>query len=69
MWRLHQVQFNRQWLVALMLTLVLAAQVAAALAVSREERCTRMPPAPAQALEPNTEQVAWYAVSHVHAAV
>src|SRR6202165_5125963 len=32
---LHQVQFNRQWLVALLLTLVLGAQVAVALALSR----------------------------------
>src|SRR6202046_3231747 len=32
---LHQVQFNRQWFVALIISAVLAAQVAAALAVSR----------------------------------
>ena len=32
---LHQVQFNRQWFVALMISAVLAAQVAAAIAVSR----------------------------------
>src|SRR5271154_5013221 len=32
---LHQVQFNRQWFVALMLALVLGAEAFAALAVSR----------------------------------
>ena len=55
---LHQVQFNRQWLVALLLTLVLGGQVAAALALSRTSLYT-MPVAPASQLEPNTEQVAW----------
>lgn len=55
---LHQVQFNRQWLVALLLTLVLGAQVAAALALSRNSLYT-MPVAPVSQLEPNTEQVAW----------
>src|ERR1700719_2266246 len=56
---LHQVQFNRQWLVAVVLSAVLTAQVAAALAVSRKTLYA-MPPAPAQALEPNTERVAYY---------
>jgi NADH-quinone oxidoreductase subunit J len=55
---LHQVQFNRQWLVALLLTIVLGAQVVAALALSRGS-LYNMPPAPATQLEPNTEQVAW----------
>lgn len=55
---LHQVQFNRQWLVALLLTLVLGAQVLAALALSRGSLYA-MPPAPVTQLEPNTEQVAW----------
>jgi NADH-quinone oxidoreductase subunit J len=55
---LHQVQFNRQWFVALIITAVLAAQVAAALAVSRRT-LYNLPPAPAQALEPNTERVAF----------
>jgi NADH-quinone oxidoreductase subunit J len=55
---LHQVQFNRHWLVATMLSLVLAAEVAAALLVSRNGLKT-VTAAPAQALEPNTERVAW----------
>jgi NADH-quinone oxidoreductase subunit J len=55
---LHQVQFNRQWLVALLLTIVLGAQVVAALVLSRGSLYT-MPPAPVSMLEPNTEQVAW----------
>ena len=55
---LHQVQFNRQWLVALILALVLGAQAAAALAVSRHGLNT-IEAASAQALEPNTEQVAF----------
>src|SRR6266478_3531165 len=49
---LHQVQFNRHWLVALLLALVLGAEVAAALAVSRTGLQT-ITPAPAQAMEPN----------------
>jgi NADH-quinone oxidoreductase subunit J len=56
---LHQVQFNRQWFVALIISAVLTAQVAAALAVSRKTLYV-LPPAPAQALEPNTERVAYY---------
>jgi NADH-quinone oxidoreductase subunit J len=55
---LHQVQFNRQWLVALLLTLVLGAQVVIALSLSRGSLYTQAP-APVQTLEPNTEQVAW----------
>ena len=55
---LHQVQFNRQWLVALLLTIVLGAQVLAALVLSRGSLYT-LPPAPVSQLEPNTEQVAW----------
>ena len=55
---LHQVQFNRHWLVATMLALVLGAEVAAALLVSRHGLQT-VTAAPAQALEPNTERVAW----------
>src|SRR5205823_8223967 len=35
---LHQVQFNRQWLVALIISAVLAAQVVAAISVSRGDR-------------------------------
>src|SRR5437879_13850498 len=56
---LHQVQFNRQWFVALIITAVLAAQVVAAIAVSRGSLYT-MPAAPAGTLEPNTERVAFY---------
>jgi NADH-quinone oxidoreductase subunit J len=55
---LHQVQFNRHWLVALMLTLVLGGQVVLALTLSRGSLYT-LPPAPVSVLEPNTEQVAW----------
>jgi NADH-quinone oxidoreductase subunit J len=55
---LHQVQFNRHWLVALMLTIVLGAQVILALTLSRGSLYT-LPPAAVTALEPNTEQVAW----------
>jgi NADH-quinone oxidoreductase subunit J len=55
---LHQVSFNRRWYVGLLLTAVLGAQAFAAIAVSRQSLYT-LPPAPAQALEPNTEQVAW----------
>ena len=56
---LHQVQFNRQWFVALIISAVLAAQVVAAIAVSRRTLYT-MPAAAAQTLEPNTERVAFY---------
>jgi NADH-quinone oxidoreductase subunit J len=55
---LHQVQFNRHWLVALMLTLVLGGQVVLALTLSRGSLYT-LPPAAVTSLEPNTEQVAW----------
>lgn len=55
---LHQIQFTRQWLVALVLAVVLGTQVAVALILSRASLYTMMP-APAEALEPNTEQVAW----------
>lgn len=56
---LHQVQFNRQWFVALIISAVLAAQVAAAIAVSRRTLYT-VPAAPVESLEPNTERVAFY---------
>src|ERR1700735_1666874 len=55
---LHQMQFTRQWLVALVLALVLGAQVATAVVMSRSSLYA-LAPAPAEALEPNTEQVAW----------
>jgi NADH-quinone oxidoreductase subunit J len=55
---LHQVQFNRHWLVASVLALVLGSQVFAAILVSRQSLYA-LPPAPAQVLEPNTEQIAW----------
>jgi NADH-quinone oxidoreductase subunit J len=54
---LHQVQFNRHWLVASLLALVLGAEIAAALLVGRQDLITILP-APAQALEPNTERIA-----------
>ena len=55
---LHQVQLNRRWYVALLLTAVLGSQVFAAILVSRQSLYS-LPPAAAQMLEPNTEQVAW----------
>ena len=55
---LHQVQFNRHWLVALLLSLALGGEVGAALVVSRHGLQT-ITAAPALALEPNTEKVAW----------
>src|SRR5438128_5107852 len=54
---LHQIQFNRQWLVATVLTLALGAQVAVAIRLSRAG-LYNMAPASVQALEPNTEQIA-----------
>jgi NADH-quinone oxidoreductase subunit J len=54
---LHEVQFNRHWLVAGLLALVLGAEIAGALVVSRQGLQTVVP-APAQALEPNTELIA-----------
>jgi len=56
---LHQVQFNRQWFVALIISAVLAAQVVAAIAVSRRTLYSLAPAAP-DTLEPNTERVAFY---------
>src|SRR5437879_6372376 len=53
---LHQVQFNRQWFVALIITAVLAAQVVAAIAVSRGSLYT-LTAAPGGTLEPNRERV------------
>jgi NADH-quinone oxidoreductase subunit J len=55
---LHQVQFNRQWFVALIISAVLAAQVAVALLVSRGTLYATAP-APPEMLEPNTERVAF----------
>jgi NADH-quinone oxidoreductase subunit J len=55
---LHQVQFNRRWYVGLLLTVVLGSQVFAAILFSRQSLYS-LPAAPVQALEPNTEQVAW----------
>jgi NADH-quinone oxidoreductase subunit J len=53
---LHQVQFNRQWWLGLLLALVLGAQLTVAIAVGR----SGLPlgePAPATMLEPSTELV------------
>jgi NADH-quinone oxidoreductase subunit J len=55
---LHQVQFNRHWLVAGLLALALGTEVAVALRVSRTG-LQAATVAPAAALEPNTERVAW----------
>ena len=61
---LHQVQFNRQWFVALIISAVLAAQVAVAILVSRGTLYTTAP-APPEMLEPNTERVA-YSLFHTY---
>jgi NADH-quinone oxidoreductase subunit J len=53
---MHQVQFNRQWWLGLLLALVLGAQLTIAVAVGR----AGLPlgePAPALALEPSTQLV------------
>ncbi len=53
---LHQVQFNRQWWLGLLLALVVGAQLTIAIAVGR----SGLPlgePAPATALEPSTQLV------------
>ena len=55
---LHQVQFNRQWLVGLLLALVLGAQLTVAIATGPLQSCTFGDPAPASALEPSTQLVA-----------
>ena len=55
---LHQVQFNRRWYVGVLLAVVLGSQAFAAILVSRQSLYAA-PAAPAQMLEPNTEQVAW----------
>jgi len=55
---LHQVQFNRQWFVALIISAVLAAQVAVAILVGRGTLYATAP-APPEMLEPNTERVAF----------
>ena len=47
---LHQVQFNRQWFVGLVLALVLGVQVIAAILVSRQRPVRRSQPVPAAAL-------------------
>jgi NADH-quinone oxidoreductase subunit J len=53
---MHQVQFNRQWWLGLLLSLVLGAQLTMAIAVGR----SGLPlgePAPAKMLEPSTQLV------------
>jgi len=52
---LHQVQFNRQWWLALLLGLVLGAQLIFAITLGR--RAPLFPPERAGQLEPNTELV------------
>jgi len=61
---LHQVQFNRQWFVALVLTVVLGAQATAAILVSRTT-LYNSPVAPADAIQPNTERIA-YSLFHTY---
>jgi NADH-quinone oxidoreductase subunit J len=53
---LHQIQFNRQWWLGLLLALVLGAQLVLAVVVS-ESKVAFGAPAPASALEPSTQLV------------
>jgi NADH-quinone oxidoreductase subunit J len=53
---LHQLQFNRQWWIGLLLALVLGAQLTIAIAVGRSILPLEAP-APASALEPSTQLV------------
>jgi NADH-quinone oxidoreductase subunit J len=57
---IRQIQFNRMWVVALLLTLVLGAQVYMVIHYAHtglSEPIFRMQAAPPEALEPNTEQI------------
>jgi NADH-quinone oxidoreductase subunit J len=53
---LHQLQFNRQWWIGLLLALALGAQLTIAIAVGRSILPLEAP-APASALEPSTQLV------------
>ncbi len=58
---LHQVQFNRQWLVALVLAIVLGGQLVLAFLLARRDALDKLllglPPGQAAQLEPNTELI------------
>ena len=67
---LHQVQFNRQWFVALIVCRwCWAAQVAVALVGEPRERCTRMAPAPPRDARAEYRAAWLVPVPHLHAAV
>ena len=53
---LHQVQFNRQWSVGLLMALALGAELTLAIAVGRSQLSFGVP-APASALEPSVQLV------------
>ncbi len=53
---LHQIQFNRQWWLGLLLALVVGAELTMAIAIGRS-RLAMGEPAPATALEPSTQLV------------
>jgi NADH-quinone oxidoreductase subunit J len=53
---LHQVQFNRQWWLGLLLALVVGAQLVLAIVIGESKVSFGMP-APATALEPSTQLV------------
>ena len=53
---LHQIQFNRQWWLGLLLALVVGAELTIAIAIGRS-RLSMGEPAPASALEPSTQIV------------
>jgi NADH-quinone oxidoreductase subunit J len=53
---LHQIQFNRQWWLGLLLALVVGAQLVLAVVIS-ESKLGFPAPAPATALEPSTQLV------------
>jgi NADH-quinone oxidoreductase subunit J len=53
---LHQIQFNRQWWLGLLLALVVGAELTIAIAIGRSHLAFGEP-APASALEPSTQLV------------
>ena len=53
---LHQIQFNRQWWLGLLLALVVGAELTIAIAIGRSH-LSFGDPAPASALEPSTQLV------------
>jgi NADH-quinone oxidoreductase subunit J len=53
---LHQIQFNKQWFVGIVIALVVGAQLVLAVVIS-ESKTSFGTPAPASALEPSTQLV------------